>query len=74
MYLTVPLPIAQTRVAKFHFVPLYPAQLPVQVKLLLPTNASWGHLKEKLATLTGCSSSNVSVRLRFGGSLLEALG
>ncbi|KAK4683921.1 hypothetical protein P7C73_g6288, partial [Tremellales sp. Uapishka_1] len=51
MYLTVPLPIAQTRLFKLRYVPLNPEKPPVNVKMLVPQNASFAQIKEKLASL-----------------------
>jgi ubiquitin carboxyl-terminal hydrolase 4/11/15 len=62
MYLTVPLPIAQHREFKFEFVPRHPEQPIVRGKLLIPANASFMQIKEKLATLMKCNPQHVSAR------------
>ena len=60
MYLTVPLPIAQTRVFNCFFVPLDTEKQPVRVSLLIPQNASFTQVKEKLGALMQCNPKNVS--------------
>jgi len=60
MYLTVPLPIMQTRVFKFSFVPRDPLQAPVKVKLLIPQNASFQKIKERIGSLLKVNASHVS--------------
>ena len=60
MYLTVPLPIAQTRVFKCFFVPLNPDLRPIPVRMLIPQNASFMQVKERLGSLLGCDAQNVS--------------
>ncbi|ORX40453.1 hypothetical protein BD324DRAFT_610768 [Kockovaella imperatae] len=59
MYLTVPLPIAQTRIFKCHFVPLDPEKLPCPVRLLIPQNASFMQVKEKLGSLFNCDAKKI---------------
>lgn len=59
MYLTVPLPIAQTRVFKCLFVPLDPASPQVKIKVLIPQNASFGQIKDKIATLVNGKGANM---------------
>ena len=61
MYLTVPLPIAQYRQMKVQFVPRDSEKPPVRVRLLVPQNASFMQVKEKLGPLVHASSSNVSL-------------
>lgn len=60
MYLTVPLPVAQTREVKLTFFPKATDKPPVRVQLLIPANASFMQLKEKLGKLMGCDPANVS--------------
>jgi len=60
MYLTVPLPIIQTRVFKLSFVPRDPLQAPVKVKLLIPQNASFQKIKERIGSLLKVNASHVS--------------
>lgn len=59
MYLTVPLPISQTRIVKVIFFPRDVEKPPVNVHLLLPANASFAALKDKLGRLTGTQGSNI---------------
>lgn len=59
MYLTVPLPISQTRVVKVVFFPREIEKPPLNVHMLLPANASFAALKDKLGRLTGTSASNI---------------
>ncbi|KAK6909152.1 hypothetical protein I203_103167 [Kwoniella mangroviensis CBS 8507] len=59
MYLTVPLPIAQHRHMKMIFVPRDVDKPPVLVKLLIPQNASFAQVKERLAALTGSKASHL---------------
>lgn len=59
MYLTVPLPIAQFRQLKLKFIPKDVDQSPVRVRLLVPQNASFMQVKEKLGQLMKAKSSNV---------------
>ncbi|WVR09644.1 hypothetical protein IAU60_006717 [Kwoniella sp. DSM 27419] len=59
MYLTVPMPIAQHRFMKVTYVPLDVEKPPVQVRVMIPQNASFGQLKEKLAALVGAKASNL---------------
>jgi hypothetical protein len=60
MYLTVPLPIIQTRVFKLSFVPRDPLQAPMKVKLLIPQNASFQKIKERIGSLLKVNASHVS--------------
>jgi len=60
MYLTVPLPIIQTRIFKLHFVPRDPLQAPVKVKLLIPQNASFQKIKERIGSLLKVNPTHVS--------------
>lgn len=60
MYLTVPLPIAQHREFSYQFVPRDPGQAVVKGKVLIPANASFSQVKDKLAVLMKCNSNNVS--------------
>ena len=68
MYLTVPLPIAQNRQLKLHFVPRDPEKPPVRVRILIPQNASFAQVKERLGALLKCNPSYVRlpVLLRIG--------
>lgn len=59
MYLTVPLPISQTRNVKVIFVPRDVEKPPINVHMLLPANASFSTLKDKLGRLTGTQGSNI---------------
>ncbi|BEI92295.1 uncharacterized protein CcaverHIS019_0411150 [Cutaneotrichosporon cavernicola] len=59
MYLTVPLPISQTRTVKVIYFPRDTEKPPLSVHMLLPANASFSTLKEKLGRLTGTPSSNI---------------
>lgn len=59
MYLTVPLPIAQTRQVKVEFIPRDPEQPPVIVRLLISQNASFQQLKERLASVVKVNPSHV---------------
>jgi hypothetical protein len=59
MYLTVPLPIAQHREIRLHLIPRDPELPPVRVRLLVPQNASFMQVKEKLGTMVKCKASNV---------------
>ncbi|EIW72145.1 hypothetical protein TREMEDRAFT_36466 [Tremella mesenterica DSM 1558] len=59
MYLTVPLPIAQTRQIKLLFIPRDVEQSPINIRLLIPQNASFMQVKEKLGQLVKCSPSNL---------------
>ncbi|WVW86415.1 hypothetical protein I302_108461 [Kwoniella bestiolae CBS 10118] len=59
MYLTVPLPIAQHRHMKMVFVPRDVEKPPILVKLLVPQNASFAQVKDRLAALTGSKASNL---------------
>jgi ubiquitin carboxyl-terminal hydrolase 4/11/15 len=61
MYLTVPLPIAQHREFKLHFVSGDPDQSPVRVRLLISQNASFQAVKEKLGALMKVIPSHVSL-------------
>ena len=61
MYLTVPLPIAQNRQFKLHFVPRDPEKSPVRVRILIPQNASFLQVKERLGALLKCNPSYVSL-------------
>ena len=63
MYLTVPLPIAQYRQLKLNFVPRDPEKPPIRVRLLVPQNASFMQVKEKLGALLKCNPANVSAPL-----------
>ena len=60
MYLTVPLPIAQYREFKYHFVPRDPEKPTMRGKVLVPANASFTQVKEKLGILMKCSPQHVS--------------
>lgn len=59
MYLTVPLPIAQTRTFKLVFFPKDTERPLVNVQLLIPVNASFSALKDKLGGLVGAKGSNM---------------
>ena len=59
MYLTVPLPIAQHRQFKLQFVPRDPSQSPVRVRLLIPQNASFQKIKERVGSLLKVNPSHV---------------
>ena len=75
MYLTVPLPIAQTRVFTCRFVPLDTESPTVRVRLLIPHYASFIQVKEKLASLTKSKASHVSGLLKFSiGIQAEVFG
>ena len=63
MYLTVPLPIAQTRIYKCLFVPLDPEKPQIQLKVLIPSNAPFSQVKERIASVMQCKAGNVS---RYG--------
>jgi hypothetical protein len=68
MYLTVPMPIAQHRMFRCHYVPAN-TELPVlSLSLLIPTNASFSQIKERIASITGGKAANVS---RQSSSLAE---
>lgn len=60
MYLTVPLPIAQHRKFKAHFVSKDPTQPPIKVNLLISQNASFQQVKERIGTLLKVNPSHVS--------------
>lgn len=60
MYLTVPLPIAQTRTFKCHYVPLDPESPQIRIRLLIPLNASFMQVKERIAAVTGAKANHVS--------------
>ncbi|ORY31587.1 hypothetical protein BCR39DRAFT_558054 [Naematelia encephala] len=59
MYLTVPLPITQTRVLKIWYISRDVERPPLAVSLLIPQLASIQQAKEKLAGLVKCSASNL---------------
>ncbi|OXG79192.1 ubiquitin carboxyl-terminal hydrolase 4/11/15 [Cryptococcus neoformans var. grubii Br795] len=59
MYLTVPLPIAQNRQFKVTFVPRDTEKPPVNVKLLIPQNASFAQVKDKIGSLFDCKGSSI---------------
>ncbi|WVF67340.1 hypothetical protein IAT40_002093 [Kwoniella sp. CBS 6097] len=59
MYLTVPLPIAQHRRMKVTYVPSDVTKPPVKVNLLVPQNASFAQVKDKLSAIVGSKSSNL---------------
>ncbi|WRT69987.1 uncharacterized protein IL334_006980 [Kwoniella shivajii] len=59
MYLTVPMPIAQHRHMKVQYVARDVEKPPVTVKLLIPQNASFAQVKDKLGSLVGCRPSNL---------------
>ncbi|TXT15799.1 hypothetical protein VHUM_00302 [Vanrija humicola] len=59
MYLTVPLPIAQTRTFKLIYFPKDTERQPINVQLLVPVNASFSTLKDKLGALVGAKGSNM---------------
>lgn len=59
MYLTVPLPISQTRTFKLIFFPKDVEKPPVNVHLLVPANASFQALKDKLGKLVGAPGGNI---------------
>jgi hypothetical protein len=69
MYLTVPLPIAQTKVFKCLYVPLDPQSPQIKIKLLIPQNASFMQVKEKIASLVGTKADHVSQAHRRIGSM-----
>jgi ubiquitin carboxyl-terminal hydrolase 4/11/15 len=60
MYLTVPLPIAQTREYRCFFTPLDPDQPTTLLKMIIPMNASFSQIKEKIASFMHCKASNAS--------------
>ncbi|WVQ83635.1 hypothetical protein IAT38_005776 [Cryptococcus sp. DSM 104549] len=59
MYLTVPMPIAQHRHFKLTYVPRDVDKPPVQVKMLIPQNASFMQIKDKLASLVDSKATNI---------------
>ncbi|OCF44499.1 ubiquitin carboxyl-terminal hydrolase 4/11/15 [Kwoniella heveanensis CBS 569] len=59
MYLTVPLPIAQHRRMKMTFVPRDVGKPPVNVNLLVPQNASFAQIKDKLSAIVGSKPSHL---------------
>lgn len=59
MYLTVPMPIAQTRTFKCIFFPKDTDLAPVNVQLLVPANASFSVVKEKLGQLMKTNGANI---------------
>ncbi|WWC91950.1 uncharacterized protein L201_006902 [Kwoniella dendrophila CBS 6074] len=59
MYLTVPLPIAQHRHMKMIFVPYDVEKPPMIVRLLVPQNASFAQVKDRLAAITGSKAYNL---------------
>ncbi|WVQ75606.1 hypothetical protein IAR50_005234 [Cryptococcus sp. DSM 104548] len=59
MYLTVPLPIAQNRQFKGLFVPRDIEKGPTPFQLLIPQNAAFSQIKEKLGALFGCKPNNI---------------
>lgn len=77
MYLTVPLPISQHRQLKLHFIARDPEKPPIHVRLLIPQNASFMQVKEKLAALVKCNSSQVGPLVkceRFPIDVISFLG
>lgn len=65
MYLTVPLPIAQHREFKFEFIARNPEQSSIKGRLLIPANASFSQIKEKLGKLVNCNPQHVSLSCRM---------
>ncbi|KAL7424547.1 hypothetical protein Q5752_000231 [Cryptotrichosporon argae] len=59
MYLTVPLPIQQTRTFKCVFVPLDKSKLPINVEVSIPSNASFAVAKDKVGALIGCPGNHM---------------
>lgn len=59
MYLTVPLPISQTRKYKCVFFPRDTDKPPVNVEILVPSNAPFTTVKEKLGVLLKASAANM---------------
>lgn len=59
MYLTVPLPISQTRAFKLVFFPVDVEKPPVRVELLVPVNASFSTLKDKLGALVKAQGNHI---------------
>lgn len=64
MYLTVPLPIKQTRTFKCHFVPLDTEADVIQAELLIPVHASFADIKKRLGELVKVKPEHVRVCLR----------
>lgn len=59
MYLTVPMPITQTRTFKCIYFPKDTDLAPVNVQLLVPANASFSTVKEKLGQLLQTNGNNI---------------
>ncbi|ODO05552.1 hypothetical protein I350_04604 [Cryptococcus amylolentus CBS 6273] len=59
MYLTVPLPIAQHRQFKGIFVPRDTEKGPTPFQILIPQNAAFSQIKDKLGALFGCKANNI---------------
>lgn len=59
MYLTVPLPISQTRTYKCIFFPRDTDKPPVNVQILIPSNAPFSTVKERLGQLVKAPASNL---------------
>ncbi len=68
MYLTVPLPIAQHREFKYSFVPRDPEKPTLHGKVLIPANASFTQVKEKISILMKCNPQHVSCFPKIVGS------
>ena len=69
MYLTVPLPIAQTRLFKCKFVPLNPDKAPVKLRLLIPHNSSFAQIKDKIGQIMEAEARNVRIQPRKSGHM-----
>ena len=61
MYLTVPLPIAQNRHFVARFVPKDPEKEAVEINMLIPANASFMQIKEKIGSLVDADPKHVSL-------------
>jgi len=61
MYLTVPLPIAQYRRFKSIFVPKDPTQQPIKINVLIPQNASFQQVKERIGSILKVNPLHVSL-------------
>jgi ubiquitin carboxyl-terminal hydrolase 4/11/15 len=59
MYLTVPLPITQTRTFKCVYFPADTDKMPLNVQLLVPANASFSVVKDKLGALVKAPGANI---------------
>lgn len=65
MYLTVPLPIAQYRRFKSIFVPNDPSEPPIKVHVLIPQNASFQQVKERIGSILKVNPLHVSLAVWF---------